>query len=187
MAEKYSLENYETVEQRLVRLHTKYPQARVLTDIVYQDERRFVVRAEIYLDFDDPRPAATGHAEEIVGAGFVNKTSALENCETSAIGRAISNSILCLEVPEGSKRPSAQEMAKVERYKNEPRKAPVSKTKTYTASDITAATNLMDSINFAPTVDDLRFIWENNTALLDVPVGDTTPKDALNKRAKELA
>lgn len=186
MAEKYSLEDYETVEQRLVRLHTKYPNARVLTDIVYQDERRFVVRAEIYLDLDDPRPVATGHAEEIVGAGFVNKTSALENCETSAIGRCISNSILCLDAPVG-KRPSQQEMAKVERYKTEPRKAPVSKTKTYTAAEITAASNLMDSINFAPTVDDLRFIWENNTALLDVPVGETTPKDALNKRAKELA
>ena len=61
MASKdFNLDDYETVEQRLVRLYTKYPTARVLTEIVHQDERRFVVRTEIYLDLDDPRPVATG-------------------------------------------------------------------------------------------------------------------------------
>ena len=87
MAEKYSLEDYETVEQRLIRVYSKFASARVLTHLVHQDERRFIVRAELYLDPKDPTPFATGFAEEIVGAGFVNKTSALENCETSAIGR----------------------------------------------------------------------------------------------------
>ena len=91
MAEKYSLEDYETVEQRLIRLYTKFPSARVLTHLVHQDERRFIVRAEIYLDPKDQIPFATGYAEEIVGAGFVNKTSALENCETSAIGRCLAS------------------------------------------------------------------------------------------------
>ena len=186
MAQNFNLEDYETVEQRLIRLHTKYPAARVLTEIVYQDERRFVVRAEIYLDLDDPRPIATGHAEEIVGAGFVNKTSALENCETSAIGRAISNSILCLEAPVG-KRPSAQEMEKVERYKKEPRKAPVSKTQKFTEGDILMASSVIDMINQAKTLADLREIWTTHVSVLDAPVGDTTPKDVLNQRAKEFA
>lgn len=186
MAEKYSLEDYETVEQRLIRLHSKYPNARVLTEIVHQDERRFVVRAEIYLDLDDPRPVAVGHAEEIVGVGFVNKTSALENCETSAIGRAISNSILCLEAPVG-KRPSQQEMEKVERYKREPRKAPIDKTKTYSKEEIALANILIQDVNQANNVDLLRDIWKNNTNILDVPVGETTLKDELNKKVKELA
>lgn len=187
MASKdFNLDDYETVEQRLVRLHTKYPNARVLTDIVYQDERRFVVRTEIYLDFDDPRPAATGHAEEIVGAGFVNKTSALENCETSSIGRAISNSILCLDAPVG-KRPSAQEMQKVERYKAEPRKAPISKTQKFTEEDIAMATAIIVRIGEAESLDALREIWVNNPTVLDVPVDGTTPKDVLNKRAKEFS
>jgi hypothetical protein len=114
MAEKYSLEDYETVDSRLRRLYANYPEARVLTEMVYRDDRSFIVKAELYLDRNDMTPVATGYAEEIVGAGFVNKTSALENCETSAIGRSISNSPLVLGTPEG-KRPSQTEMEKVER------------------------------------------------------------------------
>jgi hypothetical protein len=186
MAEKYSLEDYETVEQRLVRLYTKFPTARVLTELIHQDERRFIVRAEVYLDLDDPRPHATGYAEEIVGAGFVNKTSALENGETSAIGRAISNSILCLEAPVG-KRPSAQEMQKVERYKAEPRKSPISRTTKFSEEEIALANALIETINKAENLEALREIWVNNPTILEVPIGDTTPKDVLNKRAKEFS
>lgn len=186
MAEKYSLEDYETVEQRLVRLYTKFPTARVLTELIHQDERRFIVRAEVYLDLDDPRPHATGYAEEIVGAGFVNKTSALENCETSAIGRSISNSILCLEAPVG-KRPSAQEMQKVERYKAEPRKSPISRITKFSEEEIALANALIETINKAENLEALREIWVNNPTILEVPIGDTTPKDVLNKRAKEFS
>ena len=130
MAGKFNLEDYETVEVRLRRLYTEYPDAKVLTELVFHDERRFIVKAEIYLNREDIEPVATGYAEEIVGASPVNRVSALENGETSAIGRAINNSRLCLLAPEG-KRPSQQEMEKVERYKNEPRK-PITPPRTYT-------------------------------------------------------
>lgn len=186
MAEKYSLEDYETVDMRLRRLYTQYPEARMLTDMVYRDDRSFIVKAELYLDRNDLTPVATGYAEEIVGAGFVNKTSALENCETSAIGRAISNSLLVLGTPEG-KRPSAQEMEKVERYKETPRK-PVSNAKviTYTEEDVKEAGILIEYAKNCQDIDSLREVWTLNAKYLDVPVKGSTLKDAINSRKKAL-
>jgi hypothetical protein len=195
MAERYSLEDYETVDMRLRRLYTQFPQARILTDMVYRDERSFIVKAELYINMEDLSPVSTGYAEEIVGVGFVNKTSALENCETSAIGRCISNSILVLGTPEG-KRPSMQEMEKVERYKETPRK-PLKLSKPnreYTQEETDKAVLLyQDAVNLAGTVEGrleinaLRVIWTTNTEYLDVPVNGTTLKDLINKRVKELS
>jgi len=194
MAEKYSLEDYETVEKRLRRLYTAYPTARILTDMVFRDERSFIVKAELYLDYEDLSPVSTGYAEEIVGAGFVNKTSALENCETSAIGRCISNSILILGTPEG-RRPSMQEMEKVERYKESPRKPirPVMENREYTQEEIAKAMSLYnEALNLSGTVEPkdeieaLRVVWTSNANYLDVPVQGTTLKDVINKRVKEL-
>jgi hypothetical protein len=186
MATEY-LEDYELVESRLRRLYTAYPQARVLTDLVHNDDRRFVVKAEIYLSAEDLSPSATGYAEEIVGAGFVNKTSALENCETSAIGRAISNSVLCLGAPEG-KRPSRQEMEKVERYKAEPRK-PAPKTQAPPASpaEIAKSAMLIGEAKGLNDLDALRELWTKNGDLLDVKVDNTTLKDVINSRVKALS
>ncbi len=192
MAEKYSLEDYETVDMRLRRLYTQYPQARILTDMVFRDDRSFIVKAELYLNYEDLTPVSTGYAEEIVGAGFVNKTSALENCETSAIGRCISNSILVLGTPEG-RRPSMQEMEKVERYKESPRK-PIKMTKPnrqYTQEENDKAVLLyQDIVNISDTeneIESLRKIWTTNADYLDVPVNGTTLKDLINNRVKELS
>jgi hypothetical protein len=189
MAEKYSLEDYETVELRLRRLYGKYPLARIITDMVYRDERSFIIKAELFLDRDDTFPVATGYAEEIVGAGFVNKTSALENCETSAIGRCISNSVLMLDAPIG-KRPSQQEMEKVERYAAEPRRPLTPKTvkpkREYTEAEINEAKNLIESAQALVEVGDLRELWTGNPDHLDIPVSGTTLKDIINKRVREL-
>lgn len=180
----FNLDEYETVESRLRRLYEKYPQARLLTEIVYQDDRRFVCRTELYLDIDDPRPITTGHAEEIVGAGFVNKTSALENCETSSIGRCLSNSILMLGAPVG-KRPSAEEMQKVQRYKDEPRKAPARKV-TYTEAQVQQAQVVYDTISAVKDKEALRELWTANQEILELPINGTTLKDTFNKRVAEI-
>lgn len=181
MAGKFNLEDYETVEQRLRRLYQAHPTARVLTDLVFQDERRFIVKAEIYLGIDDLSPVATGYAEEIVGASPVNRTSALENCETSAVGRAISNSVLILGAPEG-KRPSYEEMEKVERYSKEPRKPTNLQAKTFTPEQIAQAKIALSEVPIVQNIDDARRIWETNKEVLDAPVEGTTLKDALNAR-----
>jgi hypothetical protein len=80
---------------------------------------RYIVKAYLYKDASDGVAWATGYAEETVSSRGVNQTSALENCETSAIGRALANAGYA---PKG-KRPSREEMSKVVAQK--PVKPPV--------------------------------------------------------------
>ena len=70
-----------------------------------------IVKAELYLDKDDPNPVSSGLAQETKGlGGFANKEAWLENCESSAIGRALANWKY-----QGNKkpRPTQEEMKKV--------------------------------------------------------------------------
>ncbi len=80
--------------------------------IEHDRESGFVlVRAEVYRLSDDALPAATGHAFEVRSEGYVNKTSYIENAETSAVGRALA--LLGYEIKRGVA--SREEMQKVER------------------------------------------------------------------------
>jgi hypothetical protein len=77
-----------------------------------------VFYCELYADKEDKVPVATGYAEEVKSDRGVNATSFVENCETSAIGRAIAN---CpLQAPTSGPRPSRNEMQKVERLTTSP-------------------------------------------------------------------
>lgn len=183
MAGKFDLESYETVETRLARFWEKHPEGRVLTGIVFQDERRFILKAEIYFDRQDQTPVATGYAEEIVGASPVNRTSALENGETSAIGRALAN---CNFASQG-KRPSREEMEKVERYKAEPRKQPAPKAPVVWEDDaIKTATEIADKLPALTVLSEIRELWTKHFAILEAPVYGSTLKDLFNKRVEEL-
>lgn len=83
----------------------------VMTEIVVDTTSRVVMVAKILNR--EGMIVGTGHAEEIRGQGYVNKTSALENCETSAIGRALSAIGLS-----GGEYASSNEMEGVERKSN---------------------------------------------------------------------
>lgn len=107
----FDLKNYEPVEDRLRRFWADHSTGRVITELVHHDGQRYVFRAEVYTDRDDSRPAATGYAEEHVTSKGVNATNAIENCETSAVGRALANLNFA---PKGA-RPSQEEMAKANR------------------------------------------------------------------------
>lgn len=180
MAGKFNLEDYETVESRLNRFWKDHPQGRVITDLVYHDERRFICKTEIYFDRDDTSPVSTGHAEEIVGASPVNRSSALENCETSSTGRALAQCGYA-----GARRPSREEMEKVERYAKEPRK-PITPPRVYTPEEITKAKLALSEVPIIPTIDEARRVWEINKDILEAPVDGTTLKDALNARVQSL-
>jgi hypothetical protein len=112
----FNLDNYETVEDRLVKFWDEHKMGRILTSVHYYDESRILVRAEIYFNREDDRPVATGYAEELRGASPVNRTSHAENAETSAIGRGLAN---CGYAAKGS-RPSREEMEKVQRMGSAP-------------------------------------------------------------------
>jgi len=109
---RFNLDNYETVEQRLAKFWEQFPNGQVFTQIHHYDETRVVFRAEVYKDITDPRPVATGYAEETRDASPVNRTSHVENAETSAIGRALANYIFQSKT---APRPSREEMGKVVR------------------------------------------------------------------------
>jgi hypothetical protein len=113
---QFNLEDYETVASRITKLYATYPDARIITQNLTTELDRaantWVVRAVIYLSAEDQAnelAKSTGMAFEIDGAGMANKTSALENCETSAIGRALANMGLS-----GDQRASREEMTKVQ-------------------------------------------------------------------------
>jgi hypothetical protein len=111
----FNLDNYETVEVRLEKFISDWPDFRIDTELESFANDRFIVKAYIYRTFADGVAFATGYAEEKISDRGVNSTSALENCETSAIGRALANAGYAAK----GKRPSREEMGKVARLKND--------------------------------------------------------------------
>ena len=78
---------YETVASRVKRFREHHADWTLETAIVHRDDTVVVVEARI--SDESGRLRANGHAEEYRKASSINRTSALENCETSAIGRAL--------------------------------------------------------------------------------------------------
>jgi hypothetical protein len=105
----FNLDDYETVEVRLEKFIKDYPDFRVETELVSFQNDRYIVKAWIYRTFADSTPFSSGLAEETISSRGVNATSALENCETSAIGRALANAGYASK----GKRASREEMVKV--------------------------------------------------------------------------
>jgi hypothetical protein len=107
----FNLADYETVESRLEKFWKEFPDGRVSTELEVCEAHRYVVKAYLYRTYLDQVAYSTGFAEEKDSDRGVNATSALENCETSAIGRALANAGFATK----GKRPSREEMAKVEK------------------------------------------------------------------------
>jgi hypothetical protein len=106
---------YSTVAERLVEFWKDCPRGRIMTFMEVDDGTRVLMRGELYADIGDPVPTTTGWAEEVRGSSMVNKTSAVENCETSLCGRLLANYMY-----QGSKnRASLEEIVKVYRQGGE--------------------------------------------------------------------
>ena len=102
--------DYETVDSRIKRFYADHPDGCIRTELLSNPNEigTAVVLAYLYTDHGEIL-RSTGMAFEQAGQGFVNKTSHLENCETSAIGRALANYNYS-----GDKRPSREEMDKTQ-------------------------------------------------------------------------
>ena len=111
----FNLEDYETVEDRLLKFWKEYPDGRIETELIEATANRFIVYSKIYRTEADPKPWATGLAFETVSDRGVNSTSALENAESSSIGRCLANA----GYAKRGARPSREEMEKVQRLKEE--------------------------------------------------------------------
>ena len=106
----FNLDDYEPVAVRHARWLAQHPNGRTITHMVSTPGSDIcVIRAELWLE---DVCIATGYAEEVRGAGNVNRTSHVENCETSAVGRALANAGMAGS--DVNKRPSREEMSKVQ-------------------------------------------------------------------------
>lgn len=114
---QFNLAEYETVAERLKRALKDHPDLRIVTENLTQQHDRalatWVVKTTIYLNAKDQEKGlakATGLAFEIDGVGMANKTSALENAETSSLGRCLAHLGYF-----GDKKASREEMIKASR------------------------------------------------------------------------
>lgn len=116
----FNLDDYEPVASRVQRFYEAHPAGAIHCEIVHDDGQRVVMQATVWRDVNDVRPAAVDYAEEVLTDRGVNATSRIENCATSAIGRAISIAAHGLGPSDWTKKPSREEMAKVQRSSNGP-------------------------------------------------------------------
>jgi len=104
---------YALVADRITLFYERYPDGRIITELVSRSAAEVTFRALVYRSPAEREPAATGWASEREGDGDVNTVACLENTETSAIGRALAN----LGFTAAAQRPSAEEMAKASRQR----------------------------------------------------------------------
>ena len=110
----FNLENYVEVKDRIPLFKKQFEDARITTQVIHQDADSITIMAFLWRDGIDQAantPLATGIAKEKDG-GYIDKY--VENCETSAIGRALANYDI---LGDSSERPSREEMRSAQSMK----------------------------------------------------------------------
>jgi len=83
---------YILVKDRVLFFNEEYPNGSIRTELVSEPTAEMVViKAIVFPDVDNVSRQFTGYSQATWGDGYINKTSAMENCETSAIGRALAS------------------------------------------------------------------------------------------------
>ena len=82
--------SYAMVPERVTAFRKLYPEGFIKTEIVSHDGTTVLMQAVVgYYENGCPIILSSGFAQEVKGRGMVNGTSYIENCETSAVGRAL--------------------------------------------------------------------------------------------------
>jgi hypothetical protein len=114
----FDLEKYKPVQDRIGEFYTDFPEGSILTELVKNEGPEVVFKAYCFRTPEEQRAGvvfAVGYAREIEGKSPVNRTSHLENCESSAVGRMLANAGYAT----AADRPSRSEMLKVARMQDE--------------------------------------------------------------------
>lgn len=115
----FDLSAYSSVDDRIHLFWEKYPNGRLETEIVHLQKNemgqlvQIIIKASAWRDITDPHPSSVDFAEETLGSNPVNRTSFVENCATSSLGRCLAT--LGFSPKGENKRPSQIEMTKAER------------------------------------------------------------------------
>jgi len=111
----FNLENYETVKERKKRFFNDYPDGSLITELVYHEKGHCIIKGFVYRNKEELEknlPHGVSYAEEYQGeGGFANKHCWMENCDESAIGRALDNAGYS-----GNNKCSREEIEKVQRH-----------------------------------------------------------------------
>ena len=114
---QFNLEDYATVQERIAQFYGDHPDGVIQTFLAKHDGPEVIFEARVFRTPEEAEKGVytSGWAREVEGKTPVNRTSHLENCETSAVGRALAN----LGYATDGKRPSREEMQKVQRMEAE--------------------------------------------------------------------
>jgi hypothetical protein len=117
MAGNFDLSKYAEVKDRIQEFYVEHPQGSIQTFLRHVEGPEVIFEARIFRNPEEVVNGVytSGFAREVEGKSPVNRTSHLENSETSAIGRALAN----LNYQTTKERASRQEMLKVERQNRE--------------------------------------------------------------------
>ena len=135
---------YITVNERLKYFREKYPEFSLLSEMLKNEDGVVIFRATIYNKSRDA--VATGFAYEKEGSSFINKTSYIENCETSAWGRALGNFGIGIDTS----------VASADEVQNAIKQQENSKVKE-------AQESIMTQIKGCKKVEELELLWDNLT------------------------
>ena len=162
-----NLDNYEMVKDRLPLFYEKYPDGRITSEIISEDSTGVTIRAFLWKDLNEQAhetPLTTGIAREVPG-GFIDKYT--ENCETSAIGRALANlNMYSKDRPSREEMESAQSM-QAQKEQAPPKKAPVKQAPVQTQAP-DRVPDAADEYDHCPSHNDMwsvnpnsNFTWES--------------------------
>ena len=115
MSKTFDINSYVTVQERIHIFWNMFRDGRIVTEMIHIDAskhtaRMVIIKAKVFKDRTNRSPDATGFAKEREGTRGANETALIENCETSAIGRALAN----LNIAATKNRPSQEEMLAVQ-------------------------------------------------------------------------
>jgi hypothetical protein len=116
----FNLEDYETVKERKKKWYALFPNGSLVTEIIFHEKGHVIIKGLAFKTKEDQEknlPTGVGYAEEFQGqGGFANKFAWMENCDESAIGRALDNAGFS-----GNNKCSKEEIQKVKNKTEEKR------------------------------------------------------------------
>ena len=155
--------DYIPVNERIKAFRFIYPRGQILTEIIGLENGVCTMKAEVY--DDNGKLLATGHGQEKEGSTFINKTSFIENCETSCIGRALGSLGIGLDCGFASYEEVAN--AKVQQGENLDRK--------------TISKEEWEKLKQMYSKDEIKAMYEE----LSITKGTDIPKEYFDRKKKE--